>query len=199
MSQASEAADAHREVVNGIIQKTKSHTARRGQMRQSEAVIHPTRRRHQHGVIERVTGRELLDADGNVAAPYRVVDTLELMRRAGTISPEMQAAGVRFRNQFAVACLDTLRAADMERIGGCRGRSISHRIQEAGDEVWDAIRTAGGIAAPGGSVLWHVLGCGQSLNEWAHQRQAWSGQEMSPKAASGVLVTALGILAANSA
>ena len=146
------------------------------------------------GKIERVTGRELIDANGNVATPYRLVDTLDLMRRRGTITPEMHAAGSDFREAFAIAQLDTLRAADMARLGGgANHQSLGARIEAARRRVWRDIRNAGGIASPGGSCLWHVLGWGQSLNEWA-KTQGWAGRYVAPKAAGGILIAALGVL-----
>lgn len=153
--------------------------------------------RLRHGRVERVTGRELIDDSGHVAQPFRTVDTLEMMLRRGTISPEMKQAGEEFRTRFALGQLDSLKAADMARVGGgmTQGIPIGIRAERARREVWQSIRAAGGIASPGGSVLWHVLGWGQSLTQWAHQRQAWCSQEISVKAASGILVAALGALA----
>lgn len=145
--------------------------------------------------IERVHGRELIDTDGRVSTPFRVVDTLELMNRAGSISPEMWKVGVDFRDNFARAQLDTLKAADMERSGG--GGSSREVISLAGyrarDTVWSQITAVGGIASPGGSCLWYVLGWGKSLSEWA-QTQGWAGRMVSPKQASGILVAVLGML-----
>jgi hypothetical protein len=59
--------------------------------------------------------------------------------------------------------------------------------------VWRAIQAVGGIASPAGSCLWHVLGWQKSLKEWAIE-QGWSGRRVSPEAASGILIAALGAL-----
>ena len=59
--------------------------------------------------------------------------------------------------------------------------------------MWRAIQVVGGIASPAGSCLWHVLGWQQSLKEWAIE-QGWSGRRVSPEAASGILIAALGAL-----
>ena len=57
-----------------------------------------------------------------------------------------------------------------------------------------ALEAAGGIGSPGGSCLWHVLGCGCSVREWAI-RQGWSGQPVRQEQAQGILMAALGVLA----
>jgi hypothetical protein len=58
------------------------------------------------------------DSHGAPAQPYRAVDTLEIMLRAGTITKEMAAAADQFRIAFRVAHMDPLRAADMARTPG---------------------------------------------------------------------------------
>ena len=162
----------------------------------TKAIIRPTRARRQHDMVERVEGRELIDSNGVVATPFRVTDTLQLMARRGTISAEMHAAGIRFRDAFAVAQLDALRAADMARAGG-RGWSdiaIGGQVERARGEVWRMLQAVGGLASPAGSVLWHVLGLGQSLTQWAGT-QGWCGRRISREAAGGILVAALGAMA----
>ena len=67
------------------------------------------------------------------------------------------------------------------------------RIEAARATVWRAIQVVGGIGSPAGSCLWHVLGWQQSLKEWAIE-QGWSGRRVSPEAASGILIAALGAL-----
>ena len=57
-----------------------------------------------------------------------------------------------------------------------------------------ALEAAGGIGSPGGSCLWHVLGCGCSIREWA-VRQSWNGRPVRQELAQGILIAALGILA----
>lgn len=160
------------------------------------AVVEPPRARRRHDRIERVEGRELIDAEGNVANPFRAVDTLELMFRRGSIDEAMKNAGNDFRDKFALAQLDALRAADMARTGhGWQGGvPVGTRIQRARDEVWDTICSVGGIASPGGSVLWHVLGWGQSLSDWA-ALQGWANRKVTPHAAGGILIATLGMLA----
>ena len=62
--------------------------------------------------------------------------------------------------------------------------------------VWRAVLAVGGPASPGGSCLWHVVGWGRSLKEWALE-QGWSGRRVSQEAASGILIAALGALEAH--
>jgi hypothetical protein len=158
----------------------------------------PTPERRRHGPIERLA-RPISDAAGHPAQPYRVVDTLLVMERRGSITAGMRQAGEDFRARFAVAQLDPLRALDLShlRIAEPRlrreGDGPGARIEAARGTVWRTIQAVGGIASPAGSCLWHVLGWQQSLKQWA-QGQGWSGRRVSQEAASGILIAALGAL-----
>jgi hypothetical protein len=44
--------------------------------------------------------------------------------------------------------------------------------------------------------VWHVIGLQRSVREWA-MRQGWGGRPVEQKHATGILVAALGILAAH--
>ncbi len=162
------------------------------------AELGPTPERLQHGPIE-VLPRAIADSIGRLSRPYRAVDTLQIMERRGTITSAMRQAGEDFRTRFAVAQLDPLRALDTAhlRIAELGPRpdqtAPGPRIEAARATVWRAIQVVGGIASPAGSCLWHVLGWQQSLKEWAIE-QGWSGRRVSPEAASGILIAALGAL-----
>jgi hypothetical protein len=52
-------------------------------------------------------------------------------------------------------------------------------------------------ASPGGLVRWHVVALQRSVREWAI-RQGWGGRPMRQEQAQGILIAALGMLAANS-
>jgi hypothetical protein len=54
----------------------------------------------------------------------------------------------------------------------------------------------GGISSPAGSCVWHVVGLQRSVREWAI-RQGWGGQLVEQTEARGILVAALGVLAAH--
>ena len=162
----------------------------------------PTAERRTHGPVERLE-RSIADTAGQPSRPYRAVDTLAIMERRGTISSAMRQAGEDFRTRFAVAQLDPLRALDLSRLRlGERGSGIAGadprgmRVEAARAAVWRSLQTVGGIGSPAGSCLWHVLGWERSLKEWALE-QGWSGRRVSPEAASGILVAALGALEAH--
>jgi hypothetical protein len=161
----------------------------------------PTPERLQHGLVERLAGT-ISDAAGHPSRPYRAVDTLAIMQRRGSITAGMRQAGDDFRARFAISQLDPLRALDLSqlRLGERRPRPDNEgpalRIEAARTQVWRAIQAVGGIASPGGSCLWHVLGWERSLKEWALE-QGWSGRRVSQESASGILVGALGALEAH--
>ena len=60
-----------------------------------------------------------------------------------------------------------------------------------------ALKALGGISSPAGSCLWHVIGLQRSVREWAI-RQGWGGRPVRQEQAQGILVAALGVLAARS-
>lgn len=161
-----------------------------------DEIITPERR--QHGLVEPFL-TVIADAAGRPARPYRAVDTLTMMERRGSITAAMRQAGEDFRHRFALAQLDPLRALDLSRLslGDKPSRRGDHapglRVEAARVAVWRAIRAVGGIASPGGSCLWHVVGWERSLKEWA-QEQGWAGRRVSQEAASGILVATLGAL-----
>jgi hypothetical protein len=169
---------------------------RQTQKAEREPLISPERLRH--GPVELVPAI-IADAAGRPARPYRAVDTLTIMERRGSISAGMRQAGEDFRRRFAIAQLDPLHALDLSRLslGDKPARRGDHapglRVEAARTAVWRAIRAVGGIASPAGSCLWHVVGWERSLKEWA-QEQGWSGRRVSPEAASGILIAALGAL-----
>ena len=161
----------------------------------------PTPERSNHGIVERLE-RTISDTSGRPARPYRFVDTLAVMERRGSITAGMRQAGEDFRNRFAIAQLDPLRAFDISRprIGDRAGfRSTGgpgSRIEDARKIVWNAVVAVGGLGSAGGSCIWHVVGWQQSLKEWALE-QGWNGRRVSQEAASGILIASLGTLEAH--
>ncbi len=152
-------------------------------------ITRPARARRQHDSIERVEGRELIDAAGQVSAPWVVVSLLASMHRRGAISVEMRAAGEAFHGRFRMAQLDGLRASSMLR--ACGGPSTTNGNEAARQAVMAAVDALGGGGAPAASCVWHVLGLEWSLRRWASEFRRGSVNE-----ASGVLIAALGVLAA---
>lgn len=157
----------------------------------------PLPERDRHDRIER-SKSQVADSAGLIGRPYRVVDTLALMERRGTISRDMRIVGELFRDDFARARLDPLRGMDPGRLrlasrGPWRGLPAGYHVAEARERVWLQLLALGGIASPGGSCAWHVLGWGQSLSEWAAQT-GWGRGRVSREAAGGILVAALGAM-----
>jgi hypothetical protein len=149
----------------------------------------------------KVRGRELeevreKDPDGRIVVHHRTVDTLGKMLRAGTISPEMHDAAKDFQATFIVANLDPIRALPILRVPGtARDLDLNERQLHARHRVHDAMAALGGIGSPAGSCVWHVVGLQRSVREWAI-RQGWGGRSVRQEQAQGILIAALGVLAA---
>jgi hypothetical protein len=60
----------------------------------------------------------------------------------------------------------------------------------------NTLQALGGLGSPAGSCVWHVVGLQRSVREWA-MRQGWGGRPVRQEQAQGILVAALGVLAAN--
>ena len=149
----------------------------------------------------RVRGRELeevreADPSGRPVLHYRIIDPLARMHRAGTITDAMYNAARDFQAAFVIAQLEPLRALPMLRVPGTGRAPELHEHQlDARRRVHEALQALGGINSPSGSCAWHVVGCERSLRDWA-LRQRWSGRPLPQGHAQGILVAALGILAA---
>jgi hypothetical protein len=149
-----------------------------------------------------VRGRELeevreKDPDGRIVYHHRTVDTLGKMLRAGTIDQAMHDAAKDFQASFIVAQLDPLRALPVLRVPGAgREPDLSERQLRARRRVHEAMAALGGISSPAGSCVWHVVGLQRSVREWA-MRRGWGGRAVEHKTAGGILIAALGMLAAH--
>jgi len=150
----------------------------------------------------KVRGRELeevreKDPDGRVVYHHRTVDTLGKMLRAGTITPEMHDAAKDFQAAFIVANLDPIRALPILRVPGTgREPELNERQLHARRRVHETLQALGGLSSPAGSCVWHVVGLQRSVREWAI-RQGWGDRPVDNKAAGGILIAALGVLAAH--
>lgn len=159
----------------------------------SEEIMEPAPERWARGEIERLPAA-IADEQGRPARPYRATDTLLVMERRRTITPEMRQAGEDFRAIFRAASLDPLRAPDLGRVPRAgRDLHLGARASEARDKVWAALTALGGIHSPAGSCVWHVVGCEWTLKDWA-LREGWGGRPLGVETAAGVLVGALGVL-----
>jgi len=169
--------------------KTKRSTTQR------EDMSKPTRWRLQHGPV----GEPVREADPETGLPVvhrRAVDTLGQMLANGTISQDMHDAGAVFRRQFRVAALDQLRAMPLIRLPGGSGDGLTERQVGARGQVADAMMALGGFDSAAGSIVWHVVGLECSIREWA-LRQGWNGRPIVPAQGQGILIGALGVLAAH--
>jgi hypothetical protein len=137
------------------------------------------------------------DPDGRIVLHHRTVDTLGRMLRAGTITPEMYDAAKDLEAAFIVANLDPLRALPILRVPSTgRELELNERQLHARRRVHKSLEALGGISSPAGSCVWHVVGLQRSVREWA-MRQGWGGRPVRPEQAQGILVAALGMLAAH--
>jgi hypothetical protein len=119
------------------------------------------------------------------------------MARRGAITQEMHDAAKDFQAAFIVANLDPLRALPIVRVPGTgRDPELNDRQLHARRRVHKALQALGGISSPAGSCVWHVVGLQRSVREWAI-RQGWGGRSVRQEQAQGILVAALGMLAAH--
>jgi hypothetical protein len=95
------------------------------------------------------------------------------------------------------ACVDPL--ADFE-VTSAQRRRIEPEPNEyrprARRCVHKSLEALGGLSSPAGSCVWHVVGLQRSVREWAI-RQGWCGRPVRQEQAQGILVAALGMLAAH--
>ena len=135
------------------------------------------------------------DPEGRPVIHARTVDTLARMLKAGTITPAMHDAARDFQAHFTIAAYDATPPRHMIRVSSSRREStLSDNQVAARERVCRSLEALGGIASPGGSCIWSVAGLGHSLREWA-LRQGWNGRPVHLNQATGVLITALGMLA----
>jgi hypothetical protein len=138
-----------------------------------------------------------VDPDGRIVVHHRLVDTLGRMLKSGTIDQAMHDAGRDLQAAFIVAQLDPLRAMPILRVPGTgRDPDVSERQLHARQRVHEAMQALGGLSSPAGSCVWHVVGLQRSVREWA-MRQGWGGRPVRQEQAQGILVAALGMLAAH--
>jgi hypothetical protein len=80
--------------------------------------------------------------------------------------------------------------------GTGREPELNERQLHARRRVHETMAALGGISSPSGSCVWHVVGLQRSVREWAI-RQGWGGRPVRQEQAQGILVAALGMLAAH--
>jgi hypothetical protein len=155
----------------------------------------PSKWRLQHGGV----GPAVRDADPDTGTPvqhHRTVDTLGVMLEHNTITPEMHEAGCIFRTQFRTASLNGMRTTQLIRVPGGSGDTLTERQASARCRIAAVMEVVGGPDTATGSCLWHVVGLECSVREWAIRR-GWNGKPIPPPQGQGILIGALGILAAH--
>jgi hypothetical protein len=113
------------------------------------------------------------------------------------IDQAMYDAAKDFQTAFIIANLDPIRALPILRVpGNGREPDLNERQLHARRRVHEALQALGGLSSPAGSCVWHVVGLQRSVREWAI-RQGWGGRPVRQEQAQGILVAALGMLAAH--
>ncbi|MFQ5974101.1 MAG: hypothetical protein ACE5Q3_17380 [Alphaproteobacteria bacterium] len=74
---------------------------------------------------------------------------------------------------------------------------MTDRILDSRKAIGEAITTAGGHGSPAGCALWFVLGAEYSIKEFAQRQRLGRGRSLSEEVARGILIGALGMLAAH--
>lgn len=137
------------------------------------------------------------DSSGKSAEYFRIIDTLGTMLRKGTINVPMFDAATLFGSDFHAAGLLGVRSIDYASVGGeATGSSTTEKAAIASHRVHKALKSVGGIGSIGGSFLWHVVGEGLQLNEWAGNTP-WNNRMLTKDEARGVAISALQSLAAH--
>ena len=151
----------------------------------------PPPERRQHDPVALVEER---DPDGWPVRHCRAVDTIGRLVRNGLARPEWAVAADRFRRDYRLAQFDPLSASDLQRPRGAGGQgAIMDRVEDARQRLFEAVAGMGGLSAPAGSVVWHVVGAELTLKDWS-LRQVWGGRSLRHEVATGILVAALAAL-----
>lgn len=126
---------------------------------------------------------------------FRCIDSLGILLRNGSITPQMHDAGQHFNRNFVFAQMNPARAPALDRIpSGQWHDNVTERVVGARKRLHDALQIVGGIGSPGGCALWHVAGLGQSVKEWS-LLEGWNGRPLNQHEAKGILIGALAALA----
>ncbi len=155
----------------------------------------PTAWRLQHGPF----GEPQREVDPDTLKPVtrrRAQYLPDRMAAHGTITGAMRDSWESFHIAFRTAALDPIRPAPLLRVPGSTGDNATERTAAARRKVARAMDALGGYASAAGSCVWHVVGCETSIREWA-VRQGWNGRPVGHTQAQGILIAALGVLAAH--
>jgi len=152
-------------------------------VKSSPEKLDPTPERRRHGRVELIE-ETIADIDGNPAAPFKSQDAVECLFNRARITKDQLLAAERFREDFRLAHLDALRAADLARVSGTAPREMmpGFPAERARRRVYDALAALGGRGLLA-ECAWHVLG-----QEWSLRRLCRERIGGNPAEASGVLV-----------
>jgi hypothetical protein len=163
-----------------------------------ERVLHSQEIDPKTGEIYGGTTREQTrhEETGEVRHPIKVKDDLDRMFEKSQIDRDMLKAARKFRDEFEVAHLNPLRAADPGRQPGGKAGSTNERIQWAKDYVFECCNRVGAggrtpTAVATSAALWWVIGDGLSHTEAAIRIGPW----VDKKHVAGLVIAALGVLA----
>ena len=134
-----------------------------------------------------------VDPDGRIVLRHRTVDRSDHAQSGGTIRPCTTRTRLPGRLHVRQSGPDP-RAADAAGAGAGREPELNERQLDARRRVHAALQALGGIGSPAGSCVWHVVGLQRSVREWAMRQGWWAAVDQ--KEAKGILIAALGILAA---
>ena len=156
----------------------------------------------EHGSVVRLAGGRLaewnsLSEEGTSyrTEHFRCIDSLGILLRNGSITPQMHDAGQDFNRTFVFAQMDPAGAPPLTRIPGGQWKdSMTERVVWARKRMHEALDAVGGISSPGGCAVWHVAGWGRSVKEWS-ALEGWNGRTLNQYEAKGILVGALAVLA----
>ena len=130
--------------------------------------------------------------DKQRAYAVQVCGTIDRLFQNGTIGLAHADAADRFHKDFQAAAFDALRAMPLE-------RRIKGRVDETGNmaaraRVAKAMARLGGHAALPARALWFVVGCDDSIRQWARRERMGHGRPLNEYVAKGFLVAALVVL-----
>jgi hypothetical protein len=133
------------------------------------------------------------DPDSRTVAHHRVVDTIALLERNGTITGDMALAAGDFARDFRIAHFSTIKTSSLLKVDSSRNAEPAAGHEGAKRRVLRDLDALGGLGSPAARAVWHVVGLEESLREWA-MTDSWQGKPMRYFTAQGVLVAALGVL-----
>ena len=136
------------------------------------------------------------DDDGRTVKHFRCVDTLGLLLKGGSISAAQHDAGQQFATDFARAFASGIVTARLDGLpcGTRSGELMVERNARVARDVRAALDAVGVSTTPAGEALWHIVGLGMSIREWALRKKR-TGQRRTPKQGRLILLGALTLLA----